>query len=205
VAGVEPEAGGPNAREPRGESVTYLLPVVTMMLMNDYESDLTDTHEDPAVTAEEPSDAVDQAGFGHSGAGVEAALQAFAGTWRLDARECVYQDGDPPRSSTQRIDIRDGRVIFHVESVLSDGWDVSYVLSRIPDGVERRHSDPLVADTLCTRIDGRTLETISRRGDLITRHTIRTLSEDGSTLSVTQIGVNAFGRPFRNRSLYHRA
>jgi hypothetical protein len=157
-----------------------------MMSMSDSPNDLADTHEDLGVTA-------------------ETALAGFAGTWRLDATQCVYQDGDPPRSSTQRIDIRDGRVVFHVESVLSDGWDVSYVLSRIPDAVERRHSDPLVADTLVTRIEGRVLETISRRGDLITRHTIRTLSEDGSMLSVLQIGVNANGKPFRNRSVYYRA
>ena len=186
--------------------LTYLNSrLVTMMLMSDFQNDLTDTHEELGVRADEPSDSAGQSGTSTSGVSAEAALAAFAGTWRLDARQCVYQDGDPPRSSTQRIDIRDGRVVFHVESVLSDGWDVSYVLSRIPDGVERRHSDPMVADTLCTRVEGRVLETISRRGDLITRHTIRTLSEDGSMLSVLQIGVNAYGKPFRNRSVYYRA
>jgi hypothetical protein len=176
-----------------------------MLTMSDYPNDLADTHEEMGVTADEPSDSADRSGTSTPAPSGEAALAAFAGTWRLDARNCFYQDGDPPRSSTQRIDVRDGRVIFHVESVLSDGWDVSYVLSRIPDGVERRHSDPMVADTLCTRIEGRVLETISRRGDLITRHTIRTLSEDGSMLSVLQIGVNVYGKPFRNRSLYYRA
>ncbi len=175
-----------------------------MMLMSDSRNDLADTHEELRVT-DEPSDAADDESEAlTSGLSVEAALAAFAGTWRLDARQCVYQDGIPPRSSTQRIDIREDRVIFHVESVLADGWDVSYVLSRIPDAVERRHSDPIVADTLCTRIEGRVLETISRRGDLITRHTVRTLSEDGSMLSVLQIGVNAYGKPFRNRSVYYR-
>ena len=178
-----------------------------MMRMSDYENDLADTHEElGGRRADEPSDAADAAGSRRPSidgrVGAARPLPARGGSTRA---QCVYQDGDPPRSSTQRIDIRDGRVIFHVESVLSDGWDVSYVLSRIPDGVERRHADPVIADTLCTRIDGRTLETISRRGDLITRHTIRTLSEDGATLSVTQIGVNAFGQPFRNRSVYHRA
>lgn len=176
-----------------------------MTLMSDSRNGLADTHEEIGGTADEPVDTVDQARSPTSGASADAALAAFAGTWRLDAGQSVYQDGDPPRSSTQRIDIREGRVIFHVESVLADGWDVSYVLSRIPDGVERRHSDPMVADTLCTRIEGRVLETISRRGDLITRHTIRTLSEDGSILSVLQIGVNVYGKPFRNRSVYYRA
>ena len=173
--------------------------------MSGYENDLTDTHEDIGVTPDELSDAADSVGADAPEIDADTALRQFAGTWALDPRQCVYQDGDPPRSSTQRIDVRDGRVIFHVESVLSDGWDVSYVLSRIPDGIERRHSDPMVADTLLTRIDGRTLETISRRGDLITRHTIRTLSEDGNVLIVVQIGVTLFGNPFRNRSVYHRA
>jgi hypothetical protein len=172
--------------------------------MSSFEGDLADTHEDIAgTTADEPSDAIFPAAV--QDAATLRALGAFAGTWRLDPRRSVYQDGDPPRSSTQRIDVRDGRVVFHVESVLADGWDVSYVLSRIPDGVERRHTDPEIADTLSTRIDGRTLETISRRGDLITRHTVRTLSEDGSTLTVLQVGVTSSGRPFRNRSVYHRA
>lgn len=178
------------------------------MWMSEYDNNLADTHEEFVPPAErehdpEPSDPIDAPAV-DAIITAESALLAFAGTWRLDAEQCTYQDGDPPRSSTQRIDIREGRVIFHVESVLSDGWGVSYVLSRIPDGLERRHSDPVIADTLCTRIEGRTLETISRRGDLITRHTIRTLSEDGATLSVTQIGVNSFGQPFRNRSVYHR-
>jgi hypothetical protein len=173
------------------------------MLMNGYERDLADTHEDiESTTAEELSDATQPGRRESVPTGAE--LAAFVGTWKLDARQAVYQDGDPPRSSTQRIDVRDGRVIFHIESLLADGWDVSYVLSRIPDGVERRHADPEIADTLVTRVEGRTLETISRRGDLITRHTIRALSEDGATLTVTQIGVTNFGRPFRNRSVYHR-
>lgn len=175
------------------------------MWMSNTENDLADTHEELVGPADEPSDAIGASASGEARPTGDAALAAFAGTWQLDARRCSYQDGDPPRSSTQRIVIRDGRVIFHVESVLSDGWDVSYVLSRIPDGIERRHSDPMVADTLVTRVEGRVLETISRRGDLITRHTVRTLSEDGSTLSVLQIGVNAYGKPFRNRSVYHRA
>jgi hypothetical protein len=170
--------------------------------MSGHEKDLTDTHEDIRV---EPSDAAGSVMSPERAAGLEAALVAFAGTWRLDPRESVCQDGEPPRSSTQRIEVRDGRVVFRVESVLSDGWDVSYVLNRIPDGVERRHSDPMVADTLLTRVEGRTLETISRRGDLITRHTIRTLSEDGTTLTVTQVGVTSYGQPFRNRSIYRRA
>jgi len=188
-----------------------------MTLMSPYERDLADTHEDPdSPLSGEPSDAPEpqlavggavgaSAGAAAAKASEIAALAAFVGTWRLDAAQCVYQDGEPPRSSTQRIDVRDGRVIFHVESVLADGWDVSYVLSRIPDGVERRHADPDVADTLRTRLEGRTLETISRRGSLITRHTIRMLSEDGVTLTVVQLGFTRFGNPFRNRSIYRRA
>ena len=174
-----------------------------MVLMSD--NDLADTHEDLGMPGAELSDSADEMGSREATLTAEATLAAFSGTWRLDPKQCVYQDGDPPRSSTQRIDIRDGRVIFHVESVLSDGWDVSYVLSRIPDSVERRHTDPMIADTLLTRVEGRVLETISRRGGLITRHTVRTLSEDGSMLSVLQIGVNANGQPFRNRSVYYRA
>jgi hypothetical protein len=160
---------------------------------------LADTHED--LGADELSDAPEVC---CQDVPVATGLQAFVGTWQMDPRLSTYQDQPPPRSSTQRIEVRDGRVLFHVESVLSDGWGVSYVLSRIPDGVERRHLDPEIADTLLTRIEDRTLETISRRGDLITRHTIRTLSRDGRTLSVTQLGVTGTGRPFRNSSVYHR-
>lgn len=170
--------------------------------MNANNGNLADTHEDLIATADEPSDAPGVASDGT--AATERWLHAFVGVWQMDPKRCTYQEQDPPRSSTQRIEVREGRVLFHVESVLSDGWGVSYVLSRVADGVERRHLEPEIADTLLTRIEDRTLETISRRGDLITRHTIRTLSRDGRTLSVTQLGVTNAGRPFRNTSMYHR-
>ena len=116
-----------------------------------------------------------------------------------------YEDGNPPRTATQRIDLIDGRVVFRVDAVLEDGWDVTYVLSRTPDGIDRPHPDPDVADIVSARIDGRIFETVSRRQGRVMRRTVRTLSVDATQLTVDQTGYTQFGEPFRNRSVYKRA
>ena len=172
-------------------------------------SNLADTHEDLPVRPDGDRDPETLPGTLVVGPGAEpawaAAARPFLGTWSLVAEQSHNEDGNPLASATQRIDIVSGRVTFRVEAVLTDGWDVSYVLSRIPDGIERPHPDPDVADIVSARIVGRTFETVSRRAGRVIRRTVRTISPDGLQLTVDQTGFTQFGDPFRNRSVYRRA
>jgi hypothetical protein len=173
-------------------------------------SNLADTHEDipPRPSADRDPDTSPGAlqAQGPTGEpGWVAAAGPFLGVWTLVADQSHNEDGNPLASATQRIEIVGGRVMFRVEAVLADGWDVSYVLSRIPDGIERPHPDPDVADIVSARIIGRTFETVSRRGGRVIRRTVRTASPDGERLTVDQTGFSQFGEPYRNRSVYQRS
>ncbi len=169
---------------------------------------LADTHEDiplrPSGDPETSPGSLQAQGPGGEPGWVPAA-EPFLGTWTLIAELSHNEDGNPLKSALQRIETVGGRVVFRVEAILADGWDVSYVLSRIPDGIERPHPDPDVADIVSARIVGRTFETVSRRAGRIIRRTVRTLAPDGSRLTVDQTGFTQFGEPFRNRSVYRRS
>ncbi|HEY8548307.1 MAG TPA: hypothetical protein VIL35_00010 [Vicinamibacterales bacterium] len=170
------------------------------------DNSLTETHED--ITPEGNTDTSPGVVMppGQTGEpGWLAAVRPFLGTWTLVPQESRYEDGNPPRTATQRIELIEGRVVFHVEAVLEDGWDVTYVLSRTPDGVDRPHPDPDVADIVSARVEGRTFETVSRRAGKVMRRTVRTLSPDGNRLIVQQDGYTQFGQRFRNHSVYQRA
>jgi hypothetical protein len=169
---------------------------------------LLDTHEDIPVPRK-PSEYDTAPGImqrpGASGdPGWVEAVRSFLGVWALVPEESRYEDGSPPRTATQRIELVEGHVLFRVEAVLEDGWDVTYVLSRTPDGVDRPHPDPDVADIVSARIDGRVFETVSRRQGRVMRRTVRTVSPDGQLLTVDQTGFTQFAQPFRNRSVYMR-
>jgi hypothetical protein len=171
---------------------------------------LADTHEDLPIGHGDVREFDTQPGtLPATGADGEPAwvraAREYLGVWQLDPARSYYEDGNPLRKSTQKIDFVDGRVVFRVESVLADGWDVSYVLSRIPDGIERPHPDPDVADIVSSRIVGHTFESVSHRAGRVIRRTVRTLSPDGRTLTVDQTGYTQFGEPFRNRSVYVKA
>ncbi len=167
---------------------------------------LKDTHEDLADALRDPetSPGTMMAPGASGEPGWLEAARRFLGSWELVASESRYEDGSPPRSAIQKIELVGGRIVFRVEAVLEDGWGVTYVLSRTPDGIDRPHPDPDVADVVSARIDGLTFETVSRRNGRVVRRTIRTLSPDGQRLHVDQTGYTNFGQPFRNQSVYVR-
>ncbi|MCK5800145.1 MAG: hypothetical protein KAI47_23305 [Deltaproteobacteria bacterium] len=70
--------------------------------------------------------------------GDEPLYAHFLGLWLLDPASCDYEQGDPPRAGSYRIEEREGRLLFTLTWVDAVGLDGHASFSGLPDG---RHED----------------------------------------------------------------
>ncbi|GAA0786109.1 hypothetical protein E1180_02880 [Roseibium denhamense] len=136
----------------------------------------------------------------------EDKLAPFLGTWILDADESEFEQGDPPKSATLRIEDNFGMAIFTMNQVAADGEVTNDSFEAMPDGPEVKLGKSGLVDAMRLVFNGdRTLVSEARRGGLTIMKAERELSEDGRTLTVTQTVHLVDVASFENVSVYRRA
>ena len=136
----------------------------------------------------------------------EDKLGPFLGNWILDADESEFEQGEPPKSATMKIDDNFGMAVFTMNQVAADGEVTNDTFEAMPDGPEVKLGKSGLVDAMrLTFASPRNLVSEARRGGLTIMKADRELSEDGRTLTVTQTVHLVDVASFTNVSVYRRA
>jgi hypothetical protein len=136
----------------------------------------------------------------------EDKLAPFLGTWILDAEESDFEQGDPPKSATLKIDDNFGMAVFTMNQVDADGQITNDTFEAMPDGPEVKLGKSGLVDAMRLVFQGdRKLVSEARRGGLTLMKAERELSDDGRTLTVTQTVHLVDVASFTNISVYRKA
>jgi len=136
----------------------------------------------------------------------EDKLGPFLGTWILDTEESDFEQGEPPKSATLKIEDNFGMAIFTMNQVAADGEVTNDTFEAVPDGPEVKLGKSGLVDAMRLVFEGdRNLVSEARRGGLTLMKADRKLSEDGRTLTVTQTVHLVDVASFKNISVYRRA
>lgn len=128
---------------------------------------------------------------------------AFLGLWVMDAAKNDYEAGTPPLSGSYRIEDEGGSYKFTMTWTAANGESYQMDYRTIPDGQAHPFENPAQVDAIrTTRVDERTLDTESIKGDAVIAYGRRVLSADGQTMFITQSGNRPDGTRFENRSVY---
>lgn len=133
-------------------------------------------------------------------------LSPFLGTWILDVEESEFEQGEPPKSATLKIDDNFGMAVFTMNQVSNDGEVTNDTFEAMPDGPEVKLGKSGLVDAMCLVFEGdRKLVSEARRGGLTIMKATRELSDDNRTLTVTQTVHLVDVDTFENVSVYRRA
>ncbi|WP_299818830.1 hypothetical protein [uncultured Roseibium sp.] len=136
----------------------------------------------------------------------EDKLAPFLGTWILDAEESDFEQGDPPKSATLKIDDNFGMAVFTMNQVDADGEITNDTFEAMPDGPEVKLGKSGLVDAMRLVFQGdRKLVSEARRGGLTLMKAERELSDDGGTLTITQTVHLVDVASFTNITVYRKA
>jgi len=136
---------------------------------------------------------------------IEDRLAPFVGTWILDTEESDFEQGDPPKSATLKIEDHFGMARFTMNQVAADGEVTNDSFEAMPDGPETKLGKSGLVDAMRLVFDGDKLVSEARRGGLTIMKAVRDLSDDGRTLTVTQTVHLVDVASFTNVSVYRKA
>lgn len=130
----------------------------------------------------------------------------FLGTWILDTAKSDFEQGDPPKSATIKIEDEFGMATFSMNTVAADGEVTNDSFSGMPDGPEVKLGKSGLVDAMRLVFkDDNTLVSEARRGGLTIMKAERSLSQDRQTMTVTQTVHLVDIASFTNVSVYRRA
>ncbi|OJJ09906.1 hypothetical protein [Roseibium sp.] len=137
---------------------------------------------------------------------IEDKIAPFLGTWILDSEASEFEQGDPPKSATLKIEDNFGMAVFTMNQVSADGDVTNDSFEAVPDGPEVKLGKSGLVDAMrLVFANDRNLVSEARRGGLTIMKAERELSEDGRTLTVTQTVHLVDVASFTNVSIYRRA
>jgi len=128
------------------------------------------------------------------------------GTWKLNLAKSKYSPGPAPKSQTLKIEAwGDDGVKYRADGVGADGKPTHAEFQAKYDGKDYAFTGNPDADTLAyKRIDANTLEATLKMKGKPTITAKATVSKDGKTRTVTQMGKNAQGQSIDITSVYEK-
>lgn len=133
-------------------------------------------------------------------------ITPFLGTWILDTVQSTFEQGDPPKSATLKIEDHFGMARFTMNQVSPEGEVTNDTFEAIPDGPEVKLGKSGLVDAMRLVFEGdRNLVSEARRGPLTIMKADREVSEDGNTLTVTQTVHLVDVASYKNISVYRRS
>ncbi len=125
----------------------------------------------------------------------------FIGTWTLDAGASKFEVDNPPRRATLSLSAEKGGVFMRTEWVDPEDklgeleHSLTFDKPVLVNGVEVTLRVP----------DEHTLETVMTQDGVEVARTRRTVSQDGKTLELVQVGTLPDKRQYTNVSTFRRA
>jgi hypothetical protein len=136
---------------------------------------------------------------------VATAGDAWIGTWKLDMAASKFSPGPAPKSQMIKFEAVEGGTMVASETMTADGktMKMSYV-SKFDGADVPWAGNPNADMSSAKRIDANTYENVWKKGGKATIHAKVTVSADGKTLTITQMGTDAEGKAVNNVAVYHR-
>ena len=130
----------------------------------------------------------------------------FLGLWQLIPESCRYEQGDPPKSGSYRIEEnRDGTLQFTAEWVDAEGKAGSVSFSGFPDGTRMPFNAGDLADALAiVAVSPRELNSYAYMDGRELMVAQRQLDSSGQAMRVTQVVRLPNGESPANVAIYRR-
>jgi hypothetical protein len=138
--------------------------------------------------------------------GVTFAADASFGTWKLNVAKSTYSPGPAAKSQIAKVEAwgEDG-VKYSSDLVDADGKATRMEFQAKFDGKDYPFTGNPDADVIALkRIDGNTIESVSKLKGKVTLTVRGVVSADGKTRTLTQTGRNAQGAEVKNVLLFER-
>jgi hypothetical protein len=137
---------------------------------------------------------------------VAFAADASFGTWKLNVAKSTYSPGPAAKSQIAKVEAwgEDG-VKYSSDLVGADGKSTRMEFQAKFDGKDYPFTGNPDADAIALkRIDGNTIESVSKLKGKVTLTVLGVVSSDGKTRTLTQTGHNAQGAEVKNVLLFER-
>jgi hypothetical protein len=139
------------------------------------------------------------------GMGAVATVSAAApadpvdGTWKLNVAKSKTTPGPAPQSQTRTYASTADGVALSFSGVATDGSQTSGKSNYKYDGKDYPITGSTEFDTIAvTRIDAHTVKATQKKAGKTVGTTMRKVSSDGKTLTLTSKGTSATGTPFND-------
>ncbi len=133
------------------------------------------------------------------------AAENWLGTWKLDTAKSSFVPGPGPKSLTLKFEATKGGIKFTGDGVNAEGKPTHTKFVSKFDGQEVPYKGNPDADTASAkRIDDNTYENTWRKAGKTTVNAKVVVSEDGKTMTITQVGTNAKGQAVDSTFIYDK-
>ena len=129
-----------------------------------------------------------------------------AGTWKLNVAKSKFSPGPAPKSGTVTISAMSGGSKVVVDQPQADGSTRHYEYSAMYDGKDTAvtGTNPDADMVARTKVNARSVKTVSKKGGKVTTTATSVVSMDGKTRTVTTTGMNAAGQKVNNVAVYEK-
>jgi hypothetical protein len=133
------------------------------------------------------------------------AADPIVGTWVLDGKKSIFRPGPAPRSQTRVYRQSEGGITATVVTVGLDGKVTTVEYPVNYDGRSYAVAGSPDFDAIqMTQVTERRSESALLHGGKVLARSVREVSQDGTTLTITYEGTTSEGDAFKNVSLYEK-
>ena len=134
-----------------------------------------------------------------------AQKDAALGTWKLNVKKSSIKSMPTPRLATVTFE-QSGKGVKSVQDVVAaDGTKSSITYTAEYNGKDYPMAGSANADTVALKYaGGNTVQRIDKKGGKIVTTWMRSISSDGKTMTATQKGTAADGKPVDNSWVFDR-
>jgi len=129
----------------------------------------------------------------------------WVGTWKLNAEKSKYSPGPAPKSMTLKFEATPEGIKLTSEGVDAEGKATKGGYASKFDGKEVTMAGNPNADTAAPKkIDDNSYSNTWKKAGKVTITTKGVVSPDGKTLTITQTGTDAQGRPVNSTAVFEK-
>jgi hypothetical protein len=128
------------------------------------------------------------------------------GVWKLNLAKSKYDPGPAPKSATSTWEVVAAGTKVSTDGIAADGTPRRWESITKYDGKDSpiTGANPEGDTVARTRVDERTVRSVTKKGGKVTITQTSVVSPDGKTRTVTTTGVNAAGQKVNNIAVYER-
>ena len=138
-------------------------------------------------------------------ASVASAADPVIGTWQLNLAKSKFSPGPAPKSETRTYAASADGIALNWKSVGANGKETSVSSTFKTDGKDYPVTGSSNFDTLSLKqVDGNTVHSTQKKGGKVVGESMRSVSKDGKTLTLSSKGTGADGVAYDNVLVYDK-